>query len=248
MEDRRVGRAFRAVRIHSGWRQQDVADRADVSQRQVAEIELGRLEHVSLGTLRKVGKVLDLRASVDVWWPSGRVDQLLDRGHAALVEYLVRVLRDAGWEVRVEYTFNEFGERGSVDVLAWHAASRTLAIGEVKTRIDDVQAANASFTRKVRLIPVVVARQEGWQPDRILSLLVIADTRQNRDLIRHHEATFRSIWPDRTAAVKREIANPGRAGAPERGGGIWFVPPATVGPAARTVARLRPPRPSDPEP
>ena len=50
--------------------------------------------------------------------------RLVDRAHAALVDYVVGWLRD-DWEVVVEYTFNRYGERGSVDVLAWHAATRT---------------------------------------------------------------------------------------------------------------------------
>jgi transcriptional regulator with XRE-family HTH domain len=238
MDDRRVGRAFREVRIHLGWRQQDVAERAGVSQRHVAEIENGRLEHVSLATLRKVGDTLDFRIGIDAWWRSGRIDHLLDRAHAALVEVIVRAFRDAGWDVRVEYTFNEYGERGSVDILAWHAPTRTLAITEVKTRIDDVQDTNASFGRKVRLIPGIVARVEGWKADAILKVLVLVDTRQNRDLIRRHEATFRSTWPERTVAMKRAVAAP-IAGARQRGG-IWFVPPTRLGPAARAGSRCRP--------
>jgi transcriptional regulator with XRE-family HTH domain len=247
MDDRRVGRAFREVRIHSRWRQQDVADRADVSQRHVSEIECGRLEHVSLGLLRRVGDVLDIKVSVDAWWRSGRIDHLLDRAHAALVEFTVRAFRDAGWDVRVEYTFSEYGERGSVDVLAWHAATRTLAIAEIKIRIDDVQDAIASFSRKVRLIPGIVARVEGWQPAYTLRVLVIADTRQNRALVRRHEATFDTIWPERTLAMKRAIAAPRVAG--ESGtGGIWFVPETHIGLATRTVQRQHAPRDGEPSP
>src|SRR5665811_536741 len=97
MDDRRVGRAFREVRIHLKFRQGDVAKRAKVSQRTVSEIELGRLEHVHLGVLRKVGDVLDIRVALDAWWRSGRIDHLLDRAHAELVEHTVKTLEALGW-------------------------------------------------------------------------------------------------------------------------------------------------------
>ena len=41
-----------------------------------------------------------------------------------IVEHVVAATRASGWEVLVEYGFNHYGDRGSVDVLAWHAGSR----------------------------------------------------------------------------------------------------------------------------
>ena len=220
MDDRRVGRVFREVRIALGWRQTDLGARAGVSQSQISALESGRIEHVSLNAIRRIGDALDIRVSIDPWWRSGRIDRLLDRAHAALVEHTVRTLREAGWEVRVEYTFNEYGDRGSVDVLAWHADTATLAIIEIKSRIDDVQDTAASFMRKVRIVPKVVARDEGWQPTTVSRVLVLADTHQNRDLVERHRATFDTIWPERTVAVTRHLKDPDSH--PLRGG-IRFV-------------------------
>ena len=106
---------------------------------------------------RSVGSVsvLGIRVSLDGWWTEGRADQLLDQAHAALVEHTLQSMGGAGWETRVEYTFNEYGERGSVDILGWRAVDRTLAIAEIKSRIDDVQDTNATFSRKCRLLPLI---------------------------------------------------------------------------------------------
>jgi transcriptional regulator with XRE-family HTH domain len=242
MDDRGVGRAFRAIRIQHRWRQRDVAQQARVSQRTITEIELGRLEHVSLATLRRVGAVLDVRVQIDAWWRSGRVDHLLDRAHAALVEQVVRRLTAHDWTIRVEFGFNEYGERGSVDVLAWHAATATLLIIEVKTRIDDLQAALASFERKLRLIPRVAARDLDWEPVLTVPVLVMLDTRQNRGLVASHRATIDAIWPGRTVAVDRIVrhraASDTVAGAPASGG-IWFVPPTQLGTGATQPSRVR---------
>ena len=254
MDDRRVGRALREIRIHLGLRQADVAGESGVGQRTISEIELGRLEHVRLRTLRKVADALDVRIAMDAWWRSGRIDHLLDRGHAALVEHVARSLRADGWTVRVEVTFNEVGERGSADLVAWHPIERALLIVEVKTRIDDTQEATSTFSKKVRILPPLLAREEGWDALTVGRVLVLADTRMNRTHLRDHAATFDAIWPARTAAVRRWLRRPRRpecgtgpasvpAGPPARAratfGGIWFVPAATVGAKRRTVARVR---------
>ena len=246
MDDRRVGRAFREVRIHLKFRQGDVAKEAGVSQRTVSEIELGRLEHVHLGVLRKVADVLDIKVALDAWWRSGRIDHLLDRAHAALVEHTVRILQAAGWITRVEVTFNQFGERGSADIVGWHPVERALLIAEIKTRIDDLQDAGAVFSRKVRILPSVLARDEGWDALTVGRVLVFGDSRANRELVQGHRGTFDAIWPERTVAVKRWIGRPAPASGTaaeltKRGfGGILFVPLGQFGAAARSVSRIRP--------
>jgi transcriptional regulator with XRE-family HTH domain len=252
MDDRRVGRVLREVRIRRGWRQRDLATAAGVSQALISRIELGRLEHVSLQRLRLVGATLDIAISIEAWWRAGDLDRLIDRGHAALVEHVVGDLRDHGWLTRVEVTFNHFGERGSADIVAWHPPTRTLLIIEVKTRIGDVQATASTFERKVRVLPEVLADEEGWDPAVVGRLLVIADTRANRSIVREHRQIFSSIWPELTAATRRWIRTPAwqatnggrRMPTPDRlstggrrgFGGIWFLPYLRL---ASDASRLR---------
>lgn len=236
MDDRRVGRVLREVRIRRGWRQSDLAERAQVSQSQVSQAELGRLEHVSLGTLRRIGHALDIRVSIDAWWTNGRVDQLIDRVHAAIVEATVRELEGHGYETRVEYGFNEYGERGSVDVLGWRRSDRSLAIAECKSRIDDVQDTAAAFSRKTRLIPDIVRRDEGWLPARVVRVLVLPDTHGCRDVVRRHRATFDAIWPLRTVAVRAALAD---TGVQADVGGIRYLDLSATAVAAAIASRVR---------
>ena len=56
------------------------------------------------------------------------LDRLLDEGHAALLGAVARRLEALGWEVRPEVSFAVFGERGSIDLVAWHATSGTLLV------------------------------------------------------------------------------------------------------------------------
>ena len=123
MDGRRVGRVLRAVRLHRRWRQSDVAVAARVSQSTVSRAERGRLDRVSLNQLDQIASVLDVSIFIDARWNAGNVDRLIDRAHASIVEAVVRELRDLGWEVVVEFGFNHYGDRGSVDVLAWHAGN-----------------------------------------------------------------------------------------------------------------------------
>lgn len=249
MDDRRIGRVVREVRIRRAWRQRDVADAAGVSQSLISRIESGRLGALSLNKLRAVGDVLDIRLSLDAWWRSGELDRLMDRGHAALVEHVVASLRADGWVTRVEVTFKHFGERGSADVVAWHAHERVLLIVEVKTMIGDIQATASTFERKVRITPEALLEEEGWLPVTVGRLLVIAETHANRAVVRDHAAIFDAIWPARTTATRSWLRHPARApGGERRGvGGIWFLPSertAATPAKVRQVQRVRQPRPS----
>lgn len=187
---------------------------------------------------------MDIALSIDAWWRAGELDRLVDRGHAALVEYVVGQLQDQGWLTRVEVTFNNFGERGAADIVAWHPATRTLLIVEVKTRIGDVQATASTFERKVRLLPEVLMREEGWDALEVARLLVIADTQANRSIVRDHRRIFDSIWPERTSATRRWIRHPTTSLLNDRHGfgGVWFLPYLRLGRAAsrvREVGRVR---------
>jgi transcriptional regulator with XRE-family HTH domain len=241
MDDHRVGRVFREVRIRKAWRQRDLANKAGVSQGLVSRIELGRLSGVSMARIRKIAAALDIRVSLEAWWRSGEVDRLIDRGHAALVEHVVASLKADGWLTRVEVTFNHFGERGSADIVAWHPTERTLLIVEVKTMVRDVQATASSFERKVRILPGVLLDESGWQPRAVARLLVIADTHGNRRVVSEHAAIFDSVWRSRTAAVRRWLRRPSIGDdATERGfGGIWFLPFGRTGSATARVRQVQ---------
>jgi transcriptional regulator with XRE-family HTH domain len=221
MNDLTVGKVIRAVRRRKSWRQADVAIRAVVSQQEVSLVELGRLEEVCLRTLRRIGKALEIDLPLAPRWRGPELDRLLDADHAALVELVVRILRAEGWEVMPEWTFNHYGERGSVDVLAWHPDSRTLLIVEVKTSIVDVQDLLAAHGRKVRVAPLVVPGERDWRPIAVGAVLVVVDGTA-RKVIARHEATFANAYPARTREVKRWLRAP--SGSIR---GVLFLPPTS---------------------
>ena len=225
MDGRRLGRVIRAVRLERGLSQRDVAALAGVSQPTVSRAEHGRLDRVSTAQFERICGVLRIAVFLDARWLDGDVDRLIDRVHAAVVEVVVRFLRDVGWDVLVEFGFNHYGDRGSVDVLAWHAEHRTLLIVEVKSRLTDLQATFSRFDTKVRVVPAVVGRERGWQARHLGRLLVMPGTKANRASVGRHAETFATAFPERMPAVRAWLHAPNRPM-----GGVWYLasmPPRT---------------------
>jgi len=232
MDDRKAGAVFRVLRRRKHWRQRDVADKAGVSQQLVSLLELGRFEVVGLDKARAIAGALDARIEIVPLWRGPELDRLLDAGHAALVERVVDLLRGAGWEVIVEWTFSHFGERGSVDVVGWHPATSTLVIIEVKTRIVDLQALLASDDRKARLGAKLLPEERGWHPRAIGRVLVLPASSTAHDALARHAAVLTTTFPARTSAIRRWVAAPTGPIA-----GIWLVRPTNTAGTPDAVRR-----------
>jgi transcriptional regulator with XRE-family HTH domain len=238
VNDLRVGRIVRAVRQHQQLRQSDVALVAGVDQSVVSDLENGRLEHVSLRSSRRIAAALGVDLVLDARWHGGMVDRLLDRRHAALVEVVVRRLAASGWLAEPEFTFNEFGDRGSVDVLGWHPAHRALLLVEVKTELTDLQAMLMAMSKKVRVVPPLVARERGWDRHALGRLLVVAGTTANRTIVRRHATMFGMTFPQASREAQSWLR------APEADlAALWFVTPMAQGHRAiGPRRRVQPPR------
>jgi transcriptional regulator with XRE-family HTH domain len=185
VDDVQLGRSIRALRRRRGWRQADLAAAAGVSQTLVSSLERGHLDGVAMGTLRRVLAALDARVEVGVRWRGGALDRLLDERHASLVGRVVEQLQSAGWVVRVEASYAHYGERGSVDVLAFHPASRTLLIVEGKTELASIEATLWKVDEKVRLARIL-ANGAGWEARMAARLLVLPSTTTARRAVKRH--------------------------------------------------------------
>ena len=158
-------------------------------------------------TLAAVANALGARVDVRLTWQGEALDRLLDQDHAAIVEVVAKRLRDAGWDVRTEATFWIRGERGSVDILAWHAGSRTVLVIEVKSVVPDIQATLSNHDRKARL-GREIARGVGWDAVNVARLLVIGESRTARRRVEANRETFAATLPDRFAQVRGFLAEP----------------------------------------
>jgi len=98
------------------------------------------------------------------------------------------------WLTAPEVTFSVYGERGAIDILAWHPGTRTLLVIELKTELVDVQETIGTLDRKVRLAARIAAAR-GWNPDTVSSWLVIAESATNRRRVAAHRAVLRAALP-----------------------------------------------------
>jgi transcriptional regulator with XRE-family HTH domain len=199
MDSVTFGRGFKALRIRKGLRQEDLAAEAGVSRGAIARIEHGRAEKVTVETLERLARPLGARVVCRLTWQGEGLDRLLDADHAAIVERVVRILGDFGWVVATEVSFNIWGERGSIDILAFHPGTRILLVVEVKSVVPYVQATLVTLDRKERLA-IEIGRARGWDAAGVAKLLVIRDDRTARRRIDRHAATFGNAFPDRLLA------------------------------------------------
>jgi transcriptional regulator with XRE-family HTH domain len=135
VDDQRFGAGIRTARVKRSWRQEDLASAARVSRGTVSRIERGLIGEMTFETVRRVAAALQVRLEVLPRSAGADFDRVLNARHARLGEAVVRWLASVdGWVVRPEVSFSVYGERGVIDLLAWHAASRTLLVVEFEDR------------------------------------------------------------------------------------------------------------------
>jgi len=136
MDDQRIGAALRAIRTRKGWRQIDLARRARVSPPVIGRIERGGAASVPIGKLRRIASTLGARLEVFVRWDGADLPRLLDARHAAMHEAVAGLFASSeGWVIEPEVSFSIHGERGIIDILAWHPGRRMLLVVELKTEV-----------------------------------------------------------------------------------------------------------------
>lgn len=218
MDDRRVGAILRALRRRSGLRQRDVAARAGVSQQTVSLIERSNLDRLSLRTVRAVFRAVGAEASLEVRWRGPELDRVLDEAHATLVGRFVGVLRELGWQTVVEATFSRYGERGSIDILAWQPSFRALLVVEVKSTLASIEELLRRLDVKVRLAPRIAAASVGARPLSVSRVVVLPDQSTERARVHRHASLLGTALPLRGRDVTRWLRAPSGAKA-----GILFL-------------------------
>jgi transcriptional regulator with XRE-family HTH domain len=184
-----------------------LADEVGVSRAVVWRIEHGRVDRVAIHTVERVAAALGARVDVRLLWHGEGLDRLLDARHAGLVERVIALLGDLGWTCASEVSFNVRGERGSIDILAFHQPTGCLIVIEVKSVVPDLQAMLAGLDRKGRL-GRDIARERGWNAETVTRLLVLPDDRTARRRLAVHTATIQSVLPGTTVDVRRWLRSP----------------------------------------
>jgi transcriptional regulator with XRE-family HTH domain len=236
--DLRLARGLRAIRIRRGLRQEDVGLVAKVSRSLVSKVEGGDIESVSVASLRGIAAAIGATVDVRLRWNGEALDRLLDEAHARVVDAFVLLLRASGWDVAVEVSFSIWGERGSIDILAYHRLTGIVLVVEVKSVVPDSQATLHGLDRKTRLAPEI-ARERGWDCRGVARLLVVGDSTTSRRRIAQFASLYAAALPDRGSGVRRWLRDPSGPLA-----GVLFLPSATPdGTRRRQAGRQRVSRP-----
>ena len=199
---------MRATRVKRGWRQSDLSGKARVSASVVSLIERGHLERVSVSSFRRVAAALELRTEISVWMPHGELERLLNAGHAALHEAIARYLASlGGWEHAPEVSFAVYGERGVIDILAFHPATGSLLVIELKTELVSLEDLLGKMDVRIRHA-VKIARDRGWAATSVSAWVILSDTRTNRRRASAHRAVLRSALPSDGHALRSWMIRP----------------------------------------
>jgi hypothetical protein len=162
-----------------------------------------------MGTVRRLFAAVDAGFEGLVLWRGGAIDRLLDERHAHLVGSSVGRLSALGWRVVVEATYSIYGERGSIDVLAGHDATRSVLVEEVKSELTSVEAVGRKMDEKLRLARRTLCRERfGWAPLASARVLVLPDTDSARRSVARYGAVLDAAFPARGRDVTRWLRRP----------------------------------------
>jgi transcriptional regulator with XRE-family HTH domain len=191
-----LGSGLRRIRVRLGLRQADVAARARTSQVTVSRVERGQVGRIRLELVARIAAAVEADVGFDLRWRGGELPRVLNAGHAAMHEALARrFVRLHGWLIAPEVSFAIYGERGVVDALAFHPASRSLLVIELKTQLVDVQGLIGTVDRYRRLAPTI-ARARGWQADSVGVCVLLRESVTNRRHVQQHGAVLAAAFPD----------------------------------------------------
>ena len=215
---------------------------AGVSDSLVSRLEHGEIARLSVGAVRTIAARIGIRVDLMARWQGGDLDRLLSARHSALGEQVSRwITRQAGWKVAAEVSFSIYGERGVVDLLAWHESTASIVVIELKTAIVDIDEILGTLDRKRRLAARIAA-ERAWQARSVSVWLIVADSRTSRRRVGAHRGLLRSALPCDGRTLRALFRDP--AGGALCGICFWPDSPGVgIGPRFSSPRRVS--RPAD---
>lgn len=163
--------------------------RAGVNRRAVARLEHGNASGLPLARLESIVQALGGRLDVRILWNGPELERMLDESHARVAASVKLRLERWGWLIRVEVSFSRYGERGRIDLLAFHPAQRVLLVIEVKSELVDVQGLLGTLDQKARLGRFVASRF-GWEGRHVIPAIVFLEHSATRKRLAMVDALF----------------------------------------------------------
>jgi hypothetical protein len=232
--NRQLARIHAALRVRLRLRQQDVAAAAHLGHWKVGVLEAGELDELKVGEMRALFEALGASLQLTVFRRGADLERMLDEAHARLLGAVVALLERLGWVVRIEVTFSVRGERGSIDILAWHAAELALLVIEIKSELPGIDPLLRPLDVKVRLATQIAREQFGWNAATVSRVVVLPEDRTARRQVARHAGVLRTTMPSRSRDVRRWLRRPLGALA-----GIWFLSVDDSANTARNPSAIR---------
>lgn len=218
MTNRQLARIHAALRVRQKLRQRDVAEAAGIGRSRVGKLEASEIDALKVGELRKSFEALGARIEIVVSYRGAEMDRLLDELHARLLGAVVRILRGLGWEARIEVSYSQRGERGSIDLLAWNPSESALVVVEIKSELPGIDPLLRPLDAKVRLAPSIGRDQFGWHARTVSRVVVLPEDRTCRRQIERHADVIKAALPATSRQVRTWLGKPSSALA-----GLWFL-------------------------
>ena len=226
MDDQRLGALLHAIRVRRRLQQADVASGVGLDRSWVSRIERGHVRDASIGRLRAIAGMLEVGLEIVPSWRGGEVARVVNERHSRLHElFAAHLARTRGWEFATEVSFSSWGERGVIDILAWHAARRVLLVIELKTEIPDPAGLIAQVGRYRRLAPGI-GHERGWDSTSVATWVLVAESDMNRRQLAQRRVMLRNAFPLDGRALRRWLRDPVCEGAVN---GLAFL--ANAGPS-----------------
>lgn len=188
---------IRLARISAGTSQRAAGARVGMSHAQFGRIERAELDDVTVGQLCRACAAVGLKPAMRAIPDAGPA---FDGGQLAVFSRL-RVLLPSTVRVRTEVPLPYRGDPRAWDAVLDLEPSATPV--EAESRLRDIQAVDRRCTLKLRDSPF----------DRLI--LLVADTANNRRMLRAHREQLRGSFPLDTRAVLRSLRagrTPGASG------------------------------------
>lgn len=219
-----AGRIVRSARLAIGWSQRELGRRAGVVQTALSRLERGQPSGFDLDAIQRIATALggSIRLTFEAPFLVDRARQR-DRVHARCMAHVASRLRRVGWLVETEVEIVGSRGPGWIDVLAFHVASGTLLVIEIKTEIHDfgrIQRTLAWYER--RAWPV--ARDRGWTVRRSHGVLLLLATDAVDSRLRENRHVADEAFPGRADGLVS----------------LTNDPSAVVSPGVRSLAMIDP--------
>jgi len=143
-----AGREVVVARKRRRLTQARLAEIVGVSRPRLAAIEAGKGGGAPLEVWFSIARALGRYLKFEFAWDP--LSELVDAGHLAIQELVIRVGSVAGWEVTVEVPSRAWDSRRSIDVRLTNRRARRIVIVECWNTFGDLGAATRSSNEKIR--------------------------------------------------------------------------------------------------